>query len=714
MKIPKFLGRLRPLAREAGQFQPQKTIRPTRRNPFLRALGIGLCLAGALTSQAFSLYDHQMNPDSSPLGTVSLIDANPNDYWSWIPIDTSPSNIVITYKFDQNFINFFSSAPTTVYGSGLDQIEDQVRMALNRWSISSYSLYGGDPSDNLYGTSTDLQYGIGSYARMNVANNMPQYGVPNNWTTATMYEDIRTATLHELGHVVGLAHPSINNTAANFRIYPYTSQIPGILMNGIAYGPGGPGNPTANTLAGSQTPTGGEVMSPLEGPGWINHIPSWDDLDGYNIAYSQTVLTFVEVYSNTPAQITFTTYGDPDPTHVSQGIPYGTPQDANPLDGVLITNGIVEYNTNCMWPIGFERHGINWNITAGRKFDTIDFQIHGSDNLNCGIVTYNGPFATATESPNSDPVDFKDDTEWTWTSPTPNPIQPTQMAHVGFSLDVWDWTIVTADVSLGGGAPTVLPAMAISFEDFYPGAPGLETALLERPNRNEQPSALALTTIPSNTALYGPGGTNAVSHGISLVNSTAAGSPVTISDLQIADVTTMGLTFSNLTTALLNQLTTNGSMNVVSNFGSHTLLPGQQFVVVMQGSVGNLPTNILASGDYLAYNRPDLLGKEVFAYWKSTANGALVENFAIAGEPPIVSKPTPSLRINLQPGGTNGLLSWPYPSIGYVLEKSASLVSSNWTAIPTQPTVVSNFNQQAVPIGPSKQFFRLKNNVVSQ
>ena len=684
-------------------------------------LGICFCLLGSWSTRAFSLYDHQMNPDGSPLGTLSLVTANPNDHWTWVPNNPlpAPTNIVITYKFDQNFINFFSSAQDTGFGPGLYQIEDQVRMALNRWSTSSDCSYNGDPSDNLYGTSDDFIYGIGSYARISTANNNVNAqlvtGVPNNFQT---FVDIRTATLHELGHVMGLAHPCTTNTAYNFRYFPYTSQIPAIQSAALTYGPGGPGNPYVNTLAGGQTPTGGEVMSPVEGPGWINHIPSWDDLDGYNISYANTTVTFEEVFSNTPAQITFTTYNANDPTVVANGIPYGRLQDPNPMDGVLITNGIVEYNTGCMYQIGFARHGINWNIRPGQKLDTLYFDIHGSDDLNCASYngtpeTYNGAFANAVEMPFSDPIDFKDDTTWEWTGPTPDPIQSTSTVHVGFSLDVQDWTIASAGLSYNGGSEVGLPMMSISFEDFYPGAPGLETALNSNPNSNSK--ATALTTIPSNSALYGSGGSNSVSHGLYLVAPKSASSAITVSDLQIADVTGMGLTFSNLTSALLNQLSTSGQMTTVSNFGPYTLQPEQAIAVVLQGSAANLPTNIVQNGNYLVYNRPDLAGKELFAYWKSSANGALVENFALAGEPPIVTAPVPALTIRQQSGNTNnGLLTWPFPSTGYQLQQSASPQNSSWNAIATYPTLVSNFNQQAVSTGNGSQFFRLKKYTISQ
>jgi hypothetical protein len=69
---------------------------------------------------------------------------------------------------------------------------------------------------------------------------------------------------------------------------------------------------------------------------------------------------------------------------------------------------------------------------------------------------------------------------------------------------------------------------------------------------------------------------------------------------------------------------------------------------------------------------------------------------------------SPLLRITLTPQLSTIILSWPASATGFVLQENASLTTTNWTAVATEPVVVGE--EQRVTISPpaGKSFYRLK------
>lgn len=75
-----------------------------------------------------------------------------------------------------------------------------------------------------------------------------------------------------------------------------------------------------------------------------------------------------------------------------------------------------------------------------------------------------------------------------------------------------------------------------------------------------------------------------------------------------------------------------------------------------------------------------------------------------------ISKSVPNPMLSIAPENSRLLLSWPVPSVNFVVQQSSDFGSTNWTDIPVQPALVlTNLSYQAslAPTG-SPSFFRLK------
>jgi len=109
------------------------------------------------------------------------------------------------------------------------------------------------------------------------------------------------------------------------------------------------------------------------------------------------------------------------------------------------------------------------------------------------------------------------------------------------------------------------------------------------------------------------------------------------------------------------------------------------------------------------------------ATWRATSPGgywSCVASSADAGRSVAASyygsiytsQPTGSPLLSLRLSGGNLLVSWLVPSAGFVLQQSFDLGSTNWTDVPTPPTLnFTNLHHQ-VSVSPSlgSGFYRLK------
>ena len=142
----------------------------------------------------------------------------------------------------------------------------------------------------------------------------------------------------------------------------------------------------------------------------------------------------------------------------------GTYRTANKLEGVRSTSGFVTFNTANSKPIGLQTLGINWDYVNLAFFTTTSsFEIvtRGTNNPT-PILHYDGFPANRFNNYSSSAVGFnaKEDLLHTWSNPTGGPF--IGGLHVGLEQDVWDWTVVSAQVVDPVGARTNAPLCEFS------------------------------------------------------------------------------------------------------------------------------------------------------------------------------------------------------------------------------------------------------------
>jgi hypothetical protein len=87
-------------------------------------------------------------------------------------------------------------------------------------------------------------------------------------------------------------------------------------------------------------------------------------------------------------------------------------------------------------------------------------------------------------------------------------------------------------------------------------------------------------------------------------------------------------------------------MVAIPEFGTNTLNPGEQFVVLLQGTTNYLPTNILANNRYtMALNLSNLVNRELFAVVTSANGNALVQNYSLLNSPSTVATVKSNLNL---------------------------------------------------------------------
>jgi hypothetical protein len=530
----------------------------------------GVCiLSMAMASGASDVFAEAFFSGEGLVGgnTFSDIVANPNDFTTW---DKS----VITYRFDPSFVAAYPDL----------RIEDQVRLAVTTW-------------DNALATPDGDTY---SYDRFN--------GPPPKDTVNNFF-DIRTIALHEVGHLLGFAHPNqawTEGPMLNFRPDGSANLIPAAPVDAVP--------PPPHTVG-----LGSEVMRGGVNPAEYNHVLSQDELDAYRRAYGRDI-SFQEVTGG-PADILIRAQPLTDPNVLGIGKPNSFVRDANnPAAGAQIEpNSTLTFNSNPTGPIGFGALDINWDYQSfsGLPTRSIEVQTHGTNNLtplrrwnNNNTPHVFNSYLSASAGPNA-----KDDVVHTWTNPLNGDIPVGQVFHVGLQQDVWDWTVTSAMVvdSLGQRSA----AGMLGAHDWYAMS-------------QNQPAGGSGTANAETDVL---GEDFPAARGVAVKNSN---SPTILGALGYADVTGMGLTLDNLNHAMLTQLQAQGRMHFISVPPSlQQLDAGEQLVVVFQGTAADLPADLQASGDYILVNNPSIVDRQIFLYAETTNPTSSAGTYALLNSPPI-------------------------------------------------------------------------------
>jgi len=452
----------------------------------------------------------------------------------------------ITYKFTNDF--------TTN-----SRIRDQVRLAFDQW-------------DNANGTAQGANY---SYNRAGGAR---------------PFVDIRSVAVHEIGHALGFHHP---NQAAD------------VNRNW---------RPSGATYV-QQNDNDNEVMRSWINPGNYNHVLSHDELDGFNYLYGSD-LDFTEVTGSAAADITIGTYTASSNIWAQGGWSGNWRSAADHSQGIQITSGSIEFNTASSSPLGLQTLAINWDYqnTSGKDTAGIEIRTTGTNNTSpfshfdgyspVSSNNFFNSFATTSMGANA-----KDDLMHTWGSPavngTPGPFAASDVIHVGLTQDVWDWSVVSADVVHPDNTRTSAPLLGIHgpWENTITGVSSTGGSASEE----------GITHGPK----YEIG-----ARGIRFINSKT---PATLTELVLADVTGLNLDLFDLNGTVMQKV--EGQKITVDLPGVVELRGGEELFLVFNGVKPTVPGQSIYLNGF-----EDLLDGEMMVFAQTKAAGAVVGSYGLVGQ----------------------------------------------------------------------------------